>query len=312
MLLAAPGSTQRALPCPDEAREVAHPVPPGADRQVLGPAGADGRGDGGPVSRRGVRIAAAQPAVGGPDVPLPSGFGIDQHHRAHIGQRELTRIHHLDGDDIVAGGQMAQWPLPVERRLVVAGRIDEVGHDDPKSWPITTPSERVDGGGQAGARAVAIAEAGHHAAGPVCGHARPIRAVPSQPVGAECDHTEPVAWRVGQQADRPHDLGCHITFLGVDRAERHAWCDVEQHPRVEPVVSARSPYVHVGRAGGDVPVDPADVVAGLVPHHFFALTANAKSHTFVITGHQAVDPAPDAEVECAKRMRSHEATSSRS
>ena len=76
--------------------------------------------------------------------------------------------------------------------------------------------------------------------------------------------TDAVAAAREQAGERRDELGEHQLLRALGRAERHRRRAVEQQPRGELAVGEVLPHVRRGGARGDVPVDVAHVVAGLV------------------------------------------------
>ena len=62
-------------------------------------------------------------------------------------------------------------------------------------------------------------------------------------------------------------------------------------------------HVGLSGAGGDVPVDTAHVVAGLVGPHLMELAADACIRRAEVPCKEPVDPAADRKVEQAQRIR---------
>ena len=89
-------------------------------------------------------------------------------------------------------------------------------------------------------------------------------------LGAERDEPEPVPAPRRGVADRERDAFGHVGLAPLGRAERHRGRRVEDEPGDEDALGELDADVRLAGAGGDVPVDPADVVAGLVRAHLVA------------------------------------------
>ncbi len=115
----------------------------------------------------------------------------------------------------------------------------------------------------------------------------------------ERDEAEPVATLRGEMTHGDGDAFGDIGLAAVGSAERHRRGDVEQEPRREGALRDEDAHVRDGRPRGHVPVDPADVVAGLVRTDLGELEAAPEVAGAVLPGDEATDPAPDAQVERA-------------
>ena len=80
----------------------------------------------GAPQRRSVRATSSRCAVGGAgevvaqlgvdgELAGDPGFGVLQDHVADVGQFDVARVEHLDAEHLVAGGDRAQRPHPVDR-----------------------------------------------------------------------------------------------------------------------------------------------------------------------------------------------------
>ena len=162
VIVGAPGTSAAvaaAALTADEPGQVDDPVAVGAQDEVLGTGGADGLRDRGAVVRAArLGVLLPQPGERGPHLAPVTGLGVDQDHRADVGQRELARVDHLDHEHVVPGGQPAQRRPPRRTAARTARRARR---------SRTRPPGPPAGGG--GRRAAAIASA-RPDAGP--GHVR--------------------------------------------------------------------------------------------------------------------------------------------
>ena len=90
------------------------------------------------------------------------------------------------------------------------------------------------------------------------------RPAPARVVRPEGDEPEPVAAAGRGVPDRERDSLGDVGLAPLGRAERHRRRGVEDEPRHEHALGELDADVRLPGARGDVPVDPADVVAGLV------------------------------------------------
>ena len=123
------------------------------------------------------------------------------------------------------------------------------------------------------------------------------------PVGAatERDDPEPVAALGREVTDGDRDALGDVGLAAKRRAERHRWRDVEDEPGRQRPLRDVDPDVRDGRAGGDVPVDAADVVARLIRTDLGELEPAAEIVRPELAGEHAVDPTPDRQVERAEQ-----------
>ena len=133
----------------NEVGQIADPVAVGPQQHVSRPSGPHGLGGGAPECGGGRRRRRCGRRRSGADLALPTRLGVDQYEMADRGQFQLARVEHLDHDDVVARGQPAERPLPGMRPLDLAGRVQQVGHDDPQARPAVPSSQHRDRLGQA-------------------------------------------------------------------------------------------------------------------------------------------------------------------
>jgi hypothetical protein len=103
------------------------------------------------------------------------------------------------------------------------------------------------------------------------------RSGPGQAIDAEGDHSEAVARAVAEQPYRGAELVGQVDLLAGCGAERHARRLVHEQPGVKGLVGPGAPNVRLPGPGGDVPVDPADVVPGLVAGELFRFAAGPEA-----------------------------------
>ncbi len=96
-----------------------------------------------------------------------------------------------------------------------------------------------------------------------------------------------------------HALG-DVELAPVGGAERHRSRRVEHHPRRQCPLADVDANVRLAHAGGDVPVDVADVVARVVGADHRQLGAGADLRRQVLAGHEALHASQDREVERAQ------------
>ena len=98
-------------------------------------------------------------------------------------------------------------------------------------------------------------------------------------------------------ADRERNPFGDVGLTALGGAEVHRRGGVEDEPGDEHALGELDAHVRRAGARGDVPVDPADVVAGLVRPHLLQLGADAGERGAVVAGQQAVDATADRELE---------------
>ena len=110
------------------------------------------------------------------------------------------------------------------------------------------------------------------------------RRQPPVRTATERDEAQPVATLRGEMTHGDGHAFGDVRLAAVGRAERHRRGDVEQQPRREGALRDEDTHVRDGRPGGDVPVDPADIVAGLVRTHLGELEATPEVAGAVLPG----------------------------
>ena len=104
-------------------------------------------------------------------------------------------------------------------------------------------------------------------------------------------------WRVSRRASVVTKSISTVRFMVCDRAKIDRWAEVEQEPGRD--LAVLDVLAHVGRvhARGDVPVDVADVVFGLVLAQIGKIHPVAVEQAAVIALQQAVQAADDLPIE---------------
>ena len=120
-------------------------------------------------------------------------------------------------------------------------------------------------------------------------------------LGSERDRAEPVPAARRCVADRDRDPFGDVRLSPLAGPERHRRRRVEHEPRDEHALGELDPNVRFAGAGRDVPLDPANVVAGLVRTHLPQLAADAGERGAIVPGQQPVDAAPDRQLERTQR-----------
>ena len=186
----------------------------------------------------------------------------------------LARVADLDREHVVAAGELEQRRAPVARAAEVGDDDDEraLPRQPRRRSPSAAPSDVAPPPSSTGS----------------CRSASSSPSSPARPwprrdrprlLVAEGDEAEPVAapaWRGGRARARPlGDVG--LSPLGG--AERHRRRDVEHEPGHEHALGEVDADVRLAGPRGHVPLDPADVVAGLVGTHLRELAARAEHAT---------------------------------
>ena len=114
---------------------------------------------------------------------------------------------------------------------------------------------------------------------------------------AEGDGAETVAAPAREVADGDRDALGDVGLAPLGRAELHRGRRVEDEPRDEHALGEMDANVRLAGSGGHVPLDRADVVARKVGADLGELGPLAEEARPVVAGQQAVDPAPDRDVE---------------
>ena len=242
--------------------------------------------------RRGRRLEPlAQPRARGVDAELPPGLGIDEAELAHVRQRLLARVADLDGEHVMAAGELEQRQAPVARPAKVGDDGDERALP---RHPGDEPERRSERRGPASFEHGLAPQREQEAQHP--GAARAWRD-DLRPVVAEADETEPVAPPACEMAERERHALRHVGLPSLGRSERHRGRDVECEPRHEHALGEVDANVRLAGPRGHVPFDPAHVVAGDVRPHLGELAARAEHRRAVVAGEHPFDPPPDRQVE---------------
>ena len=226
---------------------------------------------------------------------LAAGLGVDEGQLADVGQVGLAGIVDLDRDDVMAGGQAGQRSAPVARAAEVGDEDDETAA---RRGRVRDP-ERLGGRGDADALLDASPPA-------------PRAAAPSRPVRPAAGGTrrsrDPPNVTIPRRLPRwvarwPIATATPSATSALRRSAVPKVIDGETSSRSHAVRARSGTWTRtcgIGRPGGDVPVDPADVVARLVRPDLGELGAAAEVVGPVFAGQQAADPAPDGQVERAE------------
>ncbi len=118
---------------------------------------------------------------------------------------------------------------------------------------------------------------------------------------AEGDQPEPVAVPGADVADGQGDPLGHVGLAPVGGAEAHRRRGVQDQPADQGPLGDLVADVDVAGPGGDVPVDPADVVARLVEADLGQLGPDADGAGAVVPGEHGLDPAAHDHVEGAQQ-----------
>ena len=226
------------------------------------------------------------------DDELLAGLGVLYDQEPGVGQLVLARIDQTDGDDLVAFGEAHQRPIPP--RLA-----DEVGdqHDERpaahQSGGVVEQLVEI-GHGAAAERAQQLAHQREDLVAALPGRNRPLT------VAVVDDRADPVAAPHEQLADRGGQLAEDLLLGSLHGAERHGARTVEQEPSRELAVLHELPYEQLVHAGGDVPVDVADVVTPLVVAQVAEVGAVAAQQRAVVALQAAVESPDDLPLEAAQ------------
>ncbi|PQM47472.1 hypothetical protein C1Y40_02342 [Mycobacterium talmoniae] len=121
------------------------------------------------------------------------------------------------------------------------------------------------------------------------------------PVGDQ--RAEPVAAAAVEVGDRGRGRHRQVPFLAAGGAEIQAGRHVDHQPGFQLPVGDLLPHVRVGGAGGDRPVHPAHVVAGLVEPRLAGLGARPRNQAQVVAVQHPVELASDGQFQGAQRRR---------
>ncbi len=292
-----PAATRRrCLRRPTKLHDVEQPVPVGAQDQVIHAGSAETEGDVLPLGRGGGGVPLPEGGAG-LDLPLAPGLGVDQLDHPDIGQGQLPGVDDLDGQHLVAVGEAPQRPLPAR------GGQEVRDHDHEAPPPVAGTGQGPDSGGQVD-RAV-----GAHPRGLRGGVQRPHEVATTGPggqdlhtVGPGDEDAEAIAGAEGDEPDGGSGGEGQVPLLAAGRAEVEAGRPVEQHPGGQLPVGDRLADVDVGHAGGDVPVDPANVVAGGVGPGVTRLAAPAGDQALVLAVQHPVQAPGDVHLEATQHL----------
>ncbi len=186
--------------------------------------------------------------------------GLRVGERDEAGRRHvlLARVPQVERDDVVPPAQDA------ERALVALGL--EVGDDRHDAAALEHPLREPQRAGEVGAAALGLAgeQVAHDAQRVVAAPAR--RHVALDAVG-EDDAADAVVVRDGREREHRGQLGCVLALAQVPRAELLGARHVDDEQEREVALLDELLHVRRAHAGGDVPVDRADLVAGSVLAH---------------------------------------------
>src|SRR5206468_3676631 len=115
----------------------------------------------------------------------------------------------------------------------------------------------------------------------------------------EGDQPHAVVVADGAEGQHGGQLGGHLALLLQERAELAAATAVEQQQDGQLALLDEALDERVAHAGGDVPVDGADVVAGLVLADLLKGDAGALEDAAVLAAEQVLDGAAGPELEAA-------------
>ncbi len=187
------------------------------------------------------------------------------------GSSSSRGIEHLDHDHVVAGGEPAQRRLPVERppdtRRSGSSRSDTTIRSPGRRWrrprAVSASAESEPGR--------PVPRRGRRPQHPVGRDPTGQRPGPGQPVAVSVATPSRLPGASVSSPTAPPTVAGQVGLLGRRGAERHARRLVEQQPGVELVLGPGQPHVRLPGPGGDVPVDPAYVVARLVAGQLLGL-----------------------------------------
>ncbi len=234
---------------------------------------------------------SAEAAVVGVDEQLLAGLGVLDDDHAEIGQVHLQRIVEAHGDDVVPLREMGQ-------RLRPAGRADEIGDDEHQRSPRRDAIGRLQQLAEVGLRRLRARRPRQHPVQQVQ-HLPTAAARRNHRVDGIAVEEGADAIAVARQDSREHrdELRRNRLLLQLLRAEIDRRGEVEQEPRRD--FALLVVLAHVGRleAGGDVPVDVADVVAVRVFAQVGEVEAVAAEQRPVIAVQHPVEPADHRPLE---------------
>ena len=223
---------------------------------------------------------------------LAPGLRVGEHDRADVGQLQLARVEHLDGEQLVARRQRAQRALPV-------GLAEEVGDDHGQAAPPRRAAQLLDRGGEVAAGAARARAAPARPGAAARARAPGRRGRGGAPVRSPVATTAPirlppppVRWATAASAAIARSRFSHAAVPKSRLGDRST-----SDPRLQLPVGDGLPHVRHGGAGGDRPVHPPHVVAGLVGPRLARLGARAGHQAEVVALQQPVEPDPHRQLE---------------
>jgi hypothetical protein len=232
------------------------------------------------------------------DLDAAARLGIHQHEQAHGGELQLPRVDHLDGEDVVEGGETTKGTLPV-------ARLEEVGHHDDEAAAARHPAEGVHRGGEVGGRRTCLERVGRPVRRQLVQSrqqrcpARPGRAGDGAGGGGE-HRPEPVPLPGRQEADGGGGEQGEVALLAVGGAEVEARRAVDEQPRLELPVDDGLSHVRHGRARGQVPIHAPHVVPGPVDAPVARLAPGSGHEPLEVPLEEPVEPAGHEQLELAQ------------
>ncbi len=217
-----------------------------------------------------------------------SALRVPERDQPDVGQLPLPGIGQLNGDEVVA-------PREPGQRSLVAGAQKIRNEEDDRAAAdhrLEVAERRAEiGAGARGPEGEQVADDAERLPPPL-----PRGHVVLHLVGRE-DRAHPVVVPRGRQREHGAHLGGQIPLGAAHAAEarRGAQIGHEEHGQLALLEVA----LDVGRAqpSGDVPVDGADVVAGLVLAHFGELHAAAAECAGVLAGHDVAHEVAGGDLE---------------
>ena len=240
-----------------------------------------------------------EPGVVGVDEDLLAGLGVLDVDHPGGRQLELAAVDHLDGDHVVAAGELAQRPPPSRARLRKSETIttSERRRAMPSAARSGTPPRSVAGAASLGLGPARLQQPGQdpqHLVAAVAGRDRRSTA------GVEQHRADPVA-AAGSSCATVAATSVSTTCLR--RSTGPNPIDAERSSSSQAVTSRSSSVLADVRdvgAGGDVPVDVAQVVAGLVLAQVGDVDPGAAEHRPVVALQPPVEAADHPPLQPAQ------------
>ena len=229
----------------------------------------------------------------GVDIEPLAGLGIFHDHRPDVGQLDLARVEQADGDHLVPSIQQVQRPFP-------SGNADEVGYEEDQgaalddALPCSEQRLQVREWRVRQARLPKqVVDQAEDLVSPASRRDRPLDGAAVE------DRTYAVAASGQQPSERRHEIGQDgsLQALGIHAAEVDRGTEVEEEPGGDLAVLDVLADVWRVHPGGDVPVDGANVVPGLVFAQVHQIHAVAAEKAPVVALQDPVEPADDLPVE---------------